>query len=250
MEDKLRSRVQVVVVEDDPPLMHIAHAAAPATVSDAAVDAALPEQDRGAGFVGILREILETIIFALLVFLVVQAISRNYMVQSISMQPTLYEGQYLVVNRLVYANGSAIDLLKKVADRVTPVRRLIDTVIHAPRRGDVIVLVPITKTKPDLIKRVIGIGGDKVELRQGVLYLNDRAIDEPYVRAAVGQSWGPAVVGTGQLFVMGDNRGNSSDSRAFGMLPLSHVVGQAWLRYWPPKDWGFIRHYDLQMQAP
>ena len=204
----------------------------------------------GENVIAILREMLETVIFALLVFLVVQALSRNYKVQSVSMQPNLYEGQYVVVNRVVYANGPAIDALKRTLGKVALGRALLDSIFHSPQRGEVLVFVPVTNTKPDLIKRVIGIEGDKVELRQGVVYINDHPIDEPYIRPAPGQSWGTAVVGKGQLFVMGDNRGNSSDSRVFGMLPLKNVVGKAWLRYWPPDVWGLIKHYDLKKQLP
>jgi signal peptidase I len=202
----------------------------------------------GDSIVAALREVLETIIFALLVFLLVQAVSRNYKVQSISMQPNLYEGQYLVVNRLVYTYGAPVDLLRRSLGRVEVGRRLLDAVFHPPRRGDVLVFVPVTNTKPDLIKRVIGIEGDKVELRQGRIYINDKPVDEPYIRPAPAQSFGPVVVGKDQLFVMGDNRGNSSDSRVFGMLPLKNVIGQAWLRYWPPNSWSLIQHVNLAEQ--
>jgi len=210
--------------------------------------ATTPAPGRGESIVAVLREMLETVIFALLVFLVVQAVSRNYMVQSISMQPNLYEGQYVVVNRVVYADGRWVEALHNALGRYTLGERLFSAVFHTPQRGEVIVFVPISNTKPDLIKRVIGVAGDKVELRQGTLYINDHAISEPYIRPAPGQSYGPVVVGEGQLFVMGDNRGNSSDSRVFGMLPMSHIVGRAWLRYWPPKDWGMIKHYNLAEQ--
>jgi len=240
------SHVSAVVAHDDPP--------DEAVVLDAAISAgaAVPTvQTRpgvGESIFAFLREVLETIIFALLVFLIVQGVSRNYKVQSISMQPTLYEGQYLVVNRLVYADNAAVSLLERTVGATSIGKRVLSSIFHPPRRGEVIVFVPVNNAKPDLIKRVIGIEGDKVEVRQGKLYINDHPIDEPYIRAAPAQSYGPVIVGKGQLFVMGDNRGNSSDSRVFGMLPLSHVVGRAWLRYWPPKDWGFIRHYDLAKQ--
>lgn len=202
----------------------------------------------GGSIIALLREVLETVIFALLVFLLVQAVSRNYKVQSISMQPNLYEGQYLVVNRLVYARGPAVDLLRETVGKIEPGRKVLDAIFHSPQRGEVLVFVPVTNTKPDLIKRVIGIEGDKVELKQGQIYVNDKPIDEPYIRPAPAQSFGPVVVGKDLLFVMGDNRGNSSDSRVFGMLPMKNVVGKAWLRYWPPNSWGFIRHYDLAQQ--
>jgi signal peptidase I len=235
-----------VAASDDPPVA--TNAEAPAV--PLAPLPLLVRPSLGENVIGIAREMLETVIFALLVFLIVQALSRNYKVQSVSMQPNLYEGQYVVVNRFVYTSGPVIDFLKRTLGRVELGRTLVNDVFHAPQRGEVIVFVPVTNTKPDLIKRVIGIEGDKVELRQGQVYVNDHPIDEPYIRPAPGQSWGPAVVGKDQLFVMGDNRGNSADSRVFGMLPIKNVVGKAWLRYWPPSVWGFIKHYDLKKQLP
>ncbi len=229
------------------PQEEVLAAAGPLPV-DVPLAPAAPAQGAGGTLVTAVRELLETVVFALLVFMIVQALSRNYMVQSISMQPNLYEGQRLVVNRLVYATGFPIANLKSAAARVGPLSKLLDSLVHSPRRGEVIVFVPVNGGKPDLIKRVIGIEGDNVELRQGKLYINGKPIDEPYIRPAPSQSWGPATVGKGQIFVMGDNRGSSSDPRVFGMLPLSHVVGHAWIRYWPPHDWGFIRHYDLAKQ--
>jgi len=244
--------------QDDAPAEPVTAPFTPDAVAVALEDAALSGANaavaptsaprRGDQIVAALREMLETVIFALLVFLVVQAVSRNYMVQSISMQPTLYEGQYVVVNRLVYSNGRLVQELKSRLGRWAPAARVLNSLFHPPERGDVLVFVPINNSKPDLIKRVIGIAGDKVELRQGTLYINDQPINEPYIRQAPGQNYGPVIVGENQLFVMGDNRGNSSDSRVFGMLPLSHVVGRAWLRYWPPRDWGFIQHHNLSQQ--
>jgi signal peptidase I len=247
LEDNSRNDVPLVPASDDPPEDR------PALAAEAALPPVTPLVNiaparRGESIISLLREMLETVIFALLVFLVVQALSRNYKVQSISMQPNLYEGQYVVVNRLVYADGPVIDSLRRSIGKTSLGNKLLNSVLHPPQRGEVVVFVPVTNTKPDLIKRVIGIEGDKVELRQGRIYVNDRPIDEPYIRPAPSQSWGPAIVGKDQLFVMGDNRGNSSDSRVFGMVPMSHIIGKAWLRYWPPRDWGFVRHYDLAKQ--
>lgn len=248
MESDAQNSIAPVPIPDEPAKDATALVAAESVLPAAAQVVTTQAGRTGETFIGVLREMLETVIFALLVFLIVQAVSRNYKVQSISMQPNLYDGQYVVVNRLVYAHGPVLDFLKRTVGKVSFGERLLDSVFRRPQRGEVIVFVPLTNTKPDLIKRVIGIEGDKVELRQGRVYINDHAVDEPYIRPAPAQSWGPAIVGKDQLFVMGDNRGNSSDSRVFGMLPMSHVIGRAWLRYWPPTDWGFIRHYDLQKQ--
>jgi signal peptidase I len=249
--DKPESDTPAPPAAVDPPAAEaeVTQSGAVETSSVASTATAAPLLQRtGDSILAFLRETLETVIFALLVFLLVQAVSRNYRVQSVSMQPTLYEGQYLVVNRLVYANNPIIDALMQTVGKAGVGERVLDAVFHPPQRGEIIVFTPVTNTKPDLIKRVIGIAGDKVELRQGTVYINDVPIDEPYIRPAPGQSWGPAIVGKDELFVLGDNRGNSADSRVFGMLPLKNVIGRAWLRYWPPPDWGFIKHYDLKKQ--
>jgi signal peptidase I len=250
LEEKNQNDVMPLAAPCDPPVGAAVAALETALPGPNVEVAGLPQPGRGETIVAVLREMLETVIFALLVFLVVQTVSRNYKVQSISMQPNLYEGQYVVVNRVVYANGALLDALRRTVGKYELGDKILNKVFHPPQRGEILVFTPVTNTKPDLIKRVIGIEGDKVELRQGVVYINDRPITEPYIRPAPGQSYGPIVVGKDQLFVMGDNRGNSSDSRVFGLLPMKNVIGRAWLRYWPPKDWGFIRHYDLKSQLP
>lgn len=251
MQDKPQSDMPAYPVAADPPAAEAVptnSSAGETTSAPGAVSPAPPQQRTGDSILAFLREMLETVIFALLVFLLVQAVSRNYRVQSVSMQPNLYEGQYLVVNRLVYADNPITDALRRTVGKTAVGEKVLDTVFHSPQRGEVVVFTPVTNTKPDLIKRVIGIAGDRVELRQGKMYINDVPIDEPYIRPAPGQSWGPAIVGKDEIFVLGDNRGNSADSRVFGMLPLKNVIGRAWLRYWPPQEWGFIKSYDLKKQ--
>ena len=251
LQDRPQSAMPAQSVAADPPAAEaVATDSGAAALSPApsAVSPAPPRQRTGDSILAFLREMLETVIFALLVFLLVQAVSRNYKVQSVSMQPNLYEGQYLVVNRLLYADSPIISALRQTIGKTGLGLKVLDAVFHLPQRGEVVVFTPVSNTKPDLIKRVIGVAGDKVELRQGKVYINDVPIDEPYIRPAPGQSWGPAIVGKDELFVLGDNRGNSADSRVFGMLPLKNVIGRAWLRYWPPQDWGSIRHYDLKNQ--
>jgi signal peptidase I len=196
------------------------------------------------------REILETLVLALLVFLIVHSLWRNYRVEGLSMEPGIHDGQWVVVNHVVYNQGFPVSLLRRTIGRSGAGSKLIDRFFHAPRRGDVIVFVPPTSSSKDYIKRVIGIPGDKIEIRQGRVYVNDRLLTEPYIRPGPVQSWGPAYVGIGELFVMGDNRGNSTDSRSFGMLQQKKVIGQAWLSYWPPRRWGTISHFDLALQLP
>lgn len=207
-----------------------------------------PAAKVGGNVLSLLREILETLVFAVLVFLVLQTIWRNFWVEGQSMEPNIHDGQYLVVDHLVYNTGFPVNLLRATIGRSTSGSKLLDRFYHPPQRGDVIVFVPPITPSRDFIKRVIGIPGDRVEMKQGRVYVNGQVLAEPYIRPGPLTAWGPAVVGKSELFVMGDNRGNSSDSRSFGMLPLKNVIGKAWLSYWPPRRLGFIKHYDLAAQ--
>lgn len=212
-----------------------------------------PAQTQPAGTAGVwsvLREILETLSLALLVFLIMQLFWRNFWVEGQSMEPNIHDGQFVVVNHIVYSQSRPVTMLRRTIGRSAAGSRLLDSIFHAPRRGDIIVFDPPVRGETnDYIKRVIGLPGDKVEVRQGRVYINDQILREPYILAGQPSSWGPAYVGLGELFVLGDNRGNSSDSRSFGMLSQKSVVGQAWLCYWPPRYWGPIEHYEAKSQG-
>lgn len=167
-------------------------------------------------------EVLETLVLTVLIFFGIQSfVAQPFKVQQGSMENTLQPEQYVLV------------------DKLSP--RWDDYAI-----GDIIVFNPPDSwaqgsTVP-FIKRVIGVAGDEVELREGLVYVNGVAIDEPYIfdEDGVPQESLPApggathwVVPVGELFVMGDHRQDSADSRNFGPIEVSHVVGRAWLRYWP-----------------
>jgi signal peptidase I len=111
-------------------------------------------------------------------------------------------------------------------------------VFHAPERGDVIVFHPPPPNDPsrDFIKRVIGVPGDTVDVRQGHVYVNGAELDEPYIRQPtlpINVRYSHNVLGPDQYFVLGDNRGNSSDSRQWGPVTADEIVGRTWLVYWP-----------------
>jgi signal peptidase I len=110
----------------------------------------------------------------------------------------------------------------------------------ALKRGQIVVFYKTPKRDEDaLIKRVIGLPGDTIEMRDGAVVVNGTAIDEPYVhglQTGCGNSCGPITLGPDQYFLMGDNRSNSLDSRMFGPIPASQVVGRVVLRYWPPEQ--------------
>jgi signal peptidase I len=174
---------------------------------------------------GCLFELVETVVLTVVIFLVIQTlVAQPYKVEQHSMETTLLPDQYVLV------------------DKLTP--RFNDY-----SRGDVIVFEPPSDYRGDgtpFIKRVIGLPGDHIAIHDGAVYIDDIRLDEPYVRAnepteANGSesSW---VIEPGNLFVLGDNRENSSDSRVFGAVRRDSVVGRAWLRYWPLNAFGVLAH--------
>ncbi|MBN1877806.1 MAG: signal peptidase I [Anaerolineae bacterium] len=172
------------------------------------------------GFFLWLREMVETLLLALVIFLVINTLTGRYEVQSISMEPTLHEGQYLIVSRVSYW-------------------------FHDPERGDIVVLDPPNgQSTIPYIKRIIGLPGDSVEARDGRIWINGVALNEPYISGppAYKNRW---TIEEGKFFVLGDNRNNSSDSHVWGLLPEDNILGKAVFRYWPPEKWGFIAHYTF-----
>ena len=155
---------------------------------------------------------------ALLVAVVVKAfLLQAFYIPSPSMVPTLHVNDRVLVNKLSYR-------------------------LHEVRRGDVIVFKsPQVVAEKDLIKRVIGLPGDTVETRDGEIVVNDEVLDEPYLPSDVGT--GPMekiTVPPGHYWMMGDNRGNSSDSRVFGPIPESSIIGRAFVKVWPITAFGFL----------
>lgn len=172
----------------------------------------------------VLRDALETILLAVVLFVVINAISARVRVDGFSMRPTLENGEFVLVYKLAYN-------------------------LNDPQRGDIVVFrYPLDPTQ-DLIKRVIGLPGDVVQVNNGVVTVNDWETTEPYI-AASPEYEGTWVVPPGQLFVLGDNRNDSSDSHAWGMLPENNVIGKAILIYWPPPEWNMIDHTNVVNAAP
>ncbi|MBE2239414.1 MAG: signal peptidase I [Caldilineaceae bacterium] len=168
------------------------------------------------------RELVETVVLSLIIFLLIRQVVQNYRIENHSMEPNFYEGQFVLVNKLAYRLGT-------------------------PTRGDVVVFHNPRNTNEDYIKRIVGVSGDTVEVRDKTVFINGQALPEDFTHFPIppGEFVGPIVVGDNQLFVMGDNRPNSSDSRVFGPIDQDLVVGQAWLRIWPLNVFGIVQHEDL-----
>jgi signal peptidase I len=199
---------------------------------------------------GVVRELVETALFILLVFFIVRGIVQNFKIEGSSMEPTLHTGQYILVNKLVYFHFDLNAPLRLFPGQEELPQRIIYP-FHQPHRGDIVVFEYPRDVSKDYIKRVIGVPGDTLEIRDGQVFINGEQLDQPYLEGAptyciAGYPChsGPIEVPEGHIFVMGDNRANSSDSREWNALPLDRVVGQAWLIYYPVSDWGLVPHYD------
>ncbi|MBN2501424.1 MAG: signal peptidase I [Anaerolineales bacterium] len=167
-----------------------------------------------------LRDLLETVVLALIIFLVINTVTGRYEVQSISMEPTLHEGQYLIVSKITYW-------------------------FHPPERGDVVVLDPPNGQSPiPYIKRVVGLPGEAVDVRDGRVWIDGVALNEPYISGPPTYNQ-KRVLGENEYLVLGDNRNNSSDSHVWGALPRQNIIGKSVFRYWPPEKWGWIPHYTF-----
>jgi signal peptidase I len=171
----------------------------------------------------LLREVVETILLTLVIFIVINALTGRFRIEGPSMKPTLHEGQYLIISKLVYK-------------------------LHPPQRGDIIVFHHPQDPARDLIKRIIGLPGEEVEIRDSRVYVNGVRLEEPYVTNWGGRS-SHQELGPDEYFVLGDNRPNSDDSRSWGGLAREMIVGKAWMAYWPPGDWGLVSHYSYAKDA-
>lgn len=185
----------------------------------------------------IVREFLEAIVLALVVFLLIQTSVQNFRVEGSSMQPTLESGQYLLVNKLVYLRIDTERL-----SRIIPFWKVDysneDFAVHPPERGEVVVFrFPKDPTR-DFVKRVIGVPGDRVEIHNGTVFVNGQALKEPYLTSHDHSNMNQVFLGEGQYFVLGDNRAGSNDSRNWGTVPTENFLGKVWIIYWPLSRWG------------
>ncbi len=182
----------------------------------------------------VVRELIGTVILALLIFLALQFSVQNFRVEGSSMEPTLEEGQYLLVNKILYLRLDPQDIFKFIpfldSDRTNFLFP-----ISSPERGEVIIFHFPRDPSRDFVKRVIGEPGDTVEIKRGTVLVNGEALQEPYINASKPYqgSMAPFHVGENEYFVLGDNRRASNDSRDWGAVPAENIIGKAWVNYWP-----------------
>jgi signal peptidase I len=163
-----------------------------------------------------LSEAVETIVPAVLIAVLINIfLAQATRVYGQSMEPNLHTDQRLVVEKLSYN-------------------------FHEPQRGDIVILHIPQNGAGLLIKRVIGLAGEKLEIKGGKVYINEQPLEEPYLSKQPQRDMRATVVPPEHVFVLGDNRGFSNDSRAFGPVPLDNIVGRAWFSYWPLDQIGFL----------
>jgi signal peptidase I len=173
----------------------------------------------------LLREVFEVVVLAVILYLGISFAVQAVHVEGLSMYATLDDNDYLIANKIDYR-------------------------LHAPQRGDIIILRPPADNSKDFIKRVIALPGEKLLIRDSVVYINGHKLDEPYLPEAWIQlnNWPSpgqgspdgAVMPPNQYFVMGDNRNRSQDSRIFGPIGRDRIDGRAWFRIWPLNHFGDI----------
>ena len=196
----------------------------------------------------LVREVVETGLLALLVFLAVRASFQNYRVHGHSMDPTLEDGEFLLVNRLEYSQVDVGSLARFIPflDESSEKK----DVFHGPERGDIVILEdPRNPSGDRLVKRVIGLPGEKFEIVDGVAYVNGRQLHEPYIKTPWTGSTRAIVIPAGEYFVMGDNRNNSDDSRFLGLIPRQLIIGKAMVSFWPTEKFGLAPNESPTLDA-
>lgn len=184
-------------------------------------------QEKGetrSGFMRFVIDVVETLILSIVLFAAINTISARIRVDGASMEPTLQSGEFVIVNKLSYFFGEP-----EIGDII---------VFHFPRDPD-----------QEYIKRIIGLPGDRVEVKNGQVFVNNSVLIEDYIAASpvYDNVW---EIPADALFVLGDNRNNSSDSHNWGTVPLDYVIGKATFIYWPPTEWGILDHPTVASAAP
>lgn len=166
----------------------------------------------------VFREVAITVLIAVAVFALLRLTVQSYTVVMSSMEPNFQEGECIMVNKVCYRSS-------------------------APQRGQVIVFNPPFGSAHPFIKRVIGLPGETLEIRDEKVFVDGIPLREEYVMAPPNYTMPATEVPETEYFVLGDNRNNSNDSHSGWMVPRDNIIGKAWFTYWPPSKVGVIKHY-------
>ena len=168
----------------------------------------------------VIKEILTTFIPALiLAFLLSHFVGERVIVYSQSMEPNLHEEQQIIVEK-------------------------VSSYFHVPERGDIVIVDAVGEDIP-LIKRVIGLPGEVLEIKKNQVFINNQSLVEPYLANVIQRDFGPVFIPPDYVFVMGDNRNNSRDSRMIGPVPVEQIKAKAWISIWPVDE---IRIFDAGLK--
>ena len=171
-----------------------------------------------------LREIIGTLLLVVVIFLLLQITVQSFVVMGSSMEPNLQERQRILINKVVY-------------------------VFREPERGDVIVFHAPNNRQPPLLKRIIGLPGESIEIKQGMVYIhkdgNILPLDESYIEEPLTRTFDGDPIPQDEYFVLGDNRNSSSDSRGGWTVKREDIIGKVWLSIWPP---GLVLNYSFEEQ--
>ncbi len=172
----------------------------------------------------LIRELIETIALTLIIFLVIRFAAQSFRVDGASMEPGLHTDEFVIVDKMSY-------------------------LFQAPQRGDVIVFHYPRDTSKDFIKRIIALPGDTIRITSNSVIVDGQTLHEPYISHPSNFENNTWKLGRDQFFVMGDNRENSLDSRSWGLLDRSYIIGRAVAVYWPVNDWELINTYSSVFAA-
>jgi len=167
----------------------------------------------------VVRELLATALVSALAFFAIHSSIENFRIDGPSMRPTLIDGQHLLANKLIYFRFA----------------------FHPPRRGDIAIMAHPKAPARRIVKRVIGLPGDIIEIDEGQVVRNGERPREPYVTHLDSRDFAPVQVPPAAYYVLGDNRRMSTDSRAWGFVREENIIGRAWLSYWPSDRFEFLQ---------
>jgi signal peptidase I len=163
------------------------------------------------------RDIITTIIIALIIFVILQVTVGSFKVYGQSMMPNIEDGNYILVDKTSYF-------------------------IRNPHRGEIIIFHSPRDPESDLIKRIVGLPGDTIEIKGGQLFINNVQFAEDYILEPPEYQYNRREIPDDHYLVLGDNRNNSADSHNGWTVPRENIIGKAWLNYWPISNWEIMKH--------